>query len=224
MAQEELPKESDKPADETSESKEINKGSDKGSTKNIILTIIIIVGLLVLFFSIKYFYHPTPAEESYVYNGFEFTKVSSLWLTEVQVDNTLFRIITRYSPNELEHINVEPGVYEKIVGSKEIYFTVSGNLSSVSVLAITELGRIIGTRYGLLNIPSQAALTESDDNETLVKTCKDAVNGTGVIWFKLGNTTAAYSDQNCVIIQGTEEWDIVKAADRVTFGLLGIMP
>jgi len=205
-------------------SEEIHEGSDKSSTKNIMLILIMIIGLLILFFSIKYFYHPTPAEESYVYNGFKFTKVSSLWLTEIQLDNTLFRITTRYSPNELEHINVEPGVYEKIVGSKEIYFTVSGNLSSVSVLAITELGRIIGTRYGLLNIPSQAALTESDDNETLVKTCKDAVNGTGVIWFKLGNTTSAYSDQNCIIIQGTEEWDIVKAADRVTFGLLGIMP
>jgi len=205
-------------------SEEIHEGSDKSSTKNIILILIMIIGLLILFFSIKYFYHPTPAEESYVYNGFKFTKVSSLWLTEIQLDNTLFRITTRYSPNELEHINVEPGIYEKIVGSKGIYFTVSGNLSSVSVLAITELGRIIGTRYGLLNIPSQAALTESDDNETLVKTCKDAVNGTGVIWFKLGNTTAAYSDQNCVIIQGTEEWDIVKAADRVTFGLLGVMP
>jgi len=206
------------------ESEEIHEKSDKSSTKNIMLILIMIIGLLILFFSIKYFYHPTPAEESYVYNGFKFTKVSSLWLTEIQLDNTLFRITTRYSPNELEHINVEPGIYEKIVGSKGIYFTVSGNLSSVSVLAITELGRIIGTRYGLLNIPSQAALTESDDNETLVKTCKDAVNGTGVIWFKLGNTTAAYSDQNCVIIQGTEEWDIVKAADRVTFGLLGVMP
>jgi len=205
-------------------SEEIHEGSDKSSIKNIMLILIMIIGLLILFFSIKYFYHPTPAEESYVYNGFKFTKVSSLWLTEIQLDNTLFRITTRYSPNELEHINVEPGIYEKIVGSKGIYFTVSGNLSSVSVLAITELGRIIGTRYGLLNIPSQAALTESDDNETLVKTCKDAVNGTGVIWFKLGNTTAAYSDQNCVIIQGTEEWDIVKAADRVTFGLLGVMP
>ena len=206
------------------ESEEIHEKSDKSSTRNIILIVIIIIGLLILFFSIRYLYHPKTTEESYVYNGFKFTKISNLWLTEVQIGNTIFRITTRYSPNELEHINVEPGIYEKIVGSKGIYFTVSGNLSSVSVLAITELGRIIGTRYGLLNIPSQAALTESDDNETLVKTCKDAVNGTGVIWFKLGNTTAAYSDQNCVIIQGTEEWDIVKAADRVTFGLLGVMP
>jgi len=206
------------------ESEEIHEKSDKSSTRNIILIVIIIIGLLILFFSIRYLYHPKTTEESYVYNGFKFTKISNLWLTEVQIGNTIFRITTRYSPTELEHINVEPGIYEKIVGSKGIYFTVSGNLSSVSVLAITELGRIIGTRYGLLNIPSQAALTESDDNETLVKTCKDAVNGTGVIWFKLGNTTAAYSDQNCVIIQGTEEWDIVKAADRVTFGLLGVMP
>jgi len=221
MAKEELPKESD---NGTLESKKIKKKRDKSSTKNIILIIIMIIGLLVLFFSIKYFYHPTPTEESYVYNGFKFTKISSLWLTEVQVDSTIFRITTRYSPNEIEHITVEPGIYEKIVGSKGIYFTVTNNLSSVAVLAITELGRIVGTRYGLFNIPSQAALIESDGKETPVKTCKDAVNGTGVIWFKTGNITAAYSDQNCVIIQGEDEWGIVKAADRVTFGLLGVMP
>jgi len=206
------------------ESEEIQKKSDKNSTRNIILIIIMIVGLLVLFFSIKYFYHPIPAEESYVYNGFKFTKISSLWLTEVQVGNNVFRITTRYSPNELEHITVEPGVYEKIVGSKKIYFTLANNLSSVAVLGVTELGRIVGTRYGLFNIPSQAALTGSNDQGTPVKTCKDAVNGTGVIWFKTGNTTAAYSDGNCVIIQGADEWGIVKAADRVTLGLLGIMP
>ena len=205
------------------ESEEIQKKSDKNSTRNIILIIIMIVGLLVLFFSIKYFYHPTPTEESYVYNGFKFTKVSSLWLTEVQVDNMVFRITTRYSPNELEHITVESGVYEKIVDSKGIYFTVANNLSSVAVLGITELGRIVGTHYGLFNIPSQAALLESDDKGTPVKTCKDAVNGTGVIWFKLGNSTSVYSDGNCVIIQGADEWGIVKAADRVTLGLLGIM-
>jgi len=221
MAKEELPKESD---NGTLESKKIKKKRDKSSTKNIILIIIMIIGLLVLFFSIKYFYHPTPTEESYVYNGFKFTKISSLWLTEVQVDSTIFRITTRYSPNEIEHITVEPGIYEKIVGSKKIYFTVTNNLSSVAVLGITELGRIVGTRYGLFNIPSQAALTESDNQGTPVKTCKDAVNGTGVIWFKTGNITAVYSDQNCVIIQGEDEWGIVKAADRVTFGLLGVMP
>jgi len=219
MAKEELPKESD----ETLKSKEIKKEDNKSSTRNILLIIIMIVGLLILFFSIKYFYHPTPTEQSYVYNGFKFTKVSSLWLTEVQIGNTVFRITTRYSPNELEHITVEPGIYEKIINSKGIYFTVANNLSSVAVLGVTELGRIVGTRYGLFNIPSQAALTESDDKGTPVKTCKDAVNGTGVIWFKIGNSTSAYSDQNCVIIEGADEWGIVKAADRVTFGLLGIM-
>lgn len=221
MAKEELPKESD---NGTLESEGTKKEDDKSSTKNIILILIMIVGLLILFFSIRYFYNPETNEDNYIYNGFKFTKVSNLWFTEVQINDKLFRISMRYSPRELEHISVEPGTYEKIVSSKKIYFTVPGNLSSVAVLAITELGRIVGTRYGILNIPSQSALTEASNNGTFVKTCKDAVNGTGVILFKTGNTTAVYSDKNCVIIQGENDWDIVKAADRVTFGLLGIMP
>ena len=208
----------------SSEQDEKKEEADKNSSRNIIIAVIVILGLIILFFSIRYLYHPKTNEDNYVYNGFEFTKVSNLWFTEVQINNKLFRISMRYSPRELEHIGVEPGTYEKIVSSKKIYFTVPGNLSSVAVLAITELGRIVGTRYGILNIPSQSALTEASDNGTFVKTCKDAVNGTGVILFKTGNTTAVYSDKNCVIVQGKDDWDIVKAADRVTFGLLGIMP
>ncbi len=200
------------------------KEADKNSSRNIIIAVIVILGLIVLFFSIKYLYHPETNEDSYMYNGFKFTKISNLWFTEVQINDKLFRISMRYSPRELEHISVEPDTYEKIVNSKKIYFTVPGNLSSVAVLAITELGRIVGTRYGILNIPSQSALADASDNETFVKTCKDAVNGTGVIFFNTGNTTVVYSDKNCVIIQGEDDWDIVKAADRVTFGLLGIMP
>ena len=208
----------------SSEPDEKKEETNKNSSRNIIIAVIVILGLIILFFSIRYLYHPETNEDNYMYNGFKFTKVSNLWFTEVQINNKLFRISMRYSPRELEHISVEPGTYEKIVSSKKIYFTVPGNLSSVAVLAITELGRIVGTRYGILNIPSQSALTEASNNGTFVKTCKDAVNGTGVILFKTGNTTAVYSDKNCVIIQGKDDWEIVKAADRVTFGLLGIMP
>ena len=218
MIEEEKSKESD---NETLESEEIKKEADKTSTRNIILIIIMIIGLLVLFFSIKYLYHPKTIEESQVYNGFKFTKISNLWLTEVQIGNTLFRITTRYSPREVEHVIFEPDICRKIINSDQIYFTVPGNLSSIAVLAITEVGRIVGTRYGILNIPSKSALTEG--NETLVKTCKDAVNGTGVILFRTGNSTAVYSDKDCIIVQGEDEWDIVKAADRLTFSLLRIM-
>ncbi len=214
--------ESRKTVNKGMELEEKGKGYDK-SSRNIIVVVIMIIGLLILFFSIRYLYHPKIAEESYVYNGFKFTKISNLWLTEVQIGNTLFRITTRYSPREVEHISLEPGVITKIINSDKIYFTVPGNLSSVAVLGITEVGRIVGTRYGILNIPSQSALTEAIGNETLVKTCDDAVNGTGVMLFTTGNSTAVYSEKDCVIVQGEDEWGIVKAADRLAFSLLRIM-
>lgn len=217
-------KRSNESNNEALEPEETEEVSDKKSTKNLMLIVIIIIGLLVLFFSIKYLYHPETNEESYMYNQFKFTRMSGLWFTEIQAADKVFRIPTRYSPRELEQISIEPNVYGKVIGSREIYLTVSNNLSSVAVLAAIEVGRIIGTRYGVLNIPSTGALTEWANDETPVKTCKDAVNGTGIIWFKIGNKTAVYSDKNCVIVQGKDEWDIVKAADRLAFGLLGIMP
>jgi len=214
------------------EEKEANGFPEKGeggkNLKNssiIIIATIIIVGLIILFFSIKYLYHPETVEEKYDYNGFTFTKVPSygLWFTEIQKENKIFRIPFRYSPMEVQDIPVDRDVYSIIFNSKVIYTTVPNNLSSVAVIALTELGRITGTRYGILNIPSIGALTHSKGDETPVKTCEDAVNGTGVILFDVGNETKIYLKEECVIVQGTDEWEIVRAADRLTFGLLGIM-
>jgi hypothetical protein len=39
----------------------------------------------------------------------------------------------------------------------------------------------------------------------------------------VGDETKIYLEGNCVIVQGTDEWEIVRAADRLTFGLLGVM-
>ena len=207
----------------SSKQNEKKEKTNKNSSKNIMIPFIIILGLIILFFSIKYLYHPVTNEESYVYNGFNFTKVSNLWLTEVQKNNTLFRITTRYRPMDVEDVLFEPEVSKKIINSNGIYLTVPPNLTSVAVLAMAEVGRIVGTRYNILNIPSEVALTEPNDNGAIVKTCEDAVNGVGVILFRRGNNTAVYSDKNCIIVQGEDDWEIVRAADRLTFALLGIM-
>jgi hypothetical protein len=193
--------------------------------KIIIITTIVIVSLIILFFSIRYLYHPETTEDSYEYNGFKFTKMSAygLWFTEIQKGDEIFRIPLRYSPREVEDIPIDRNVYREIINSKKIYTTVPNNLSSVAVLALAEVGRITGTRYGILNIPSQGALTQSKGDGTPVKTCEDAVNGTGIILFDVGDETKIYLEGNCVIVQGTDEWEIVRAADRLTFGLLGVM-
>jgi len=207
----------------SSKQNEKKEKTNKSSSKNLTILFIIILGLIILFFSIKYFYHPITNEESYVYNGFKFTRVSNLWLTEVQKDNTLFRITTRYRPRDIEDVLFEPEVSKKIINSNGIYLTVPPNLTSVAVLAMAEVGRIVGTRYNILNIPSEVALTVPNDKGAIVKTCEDAVNGVSVIFFRRGNSTAVYSDKNCIIVQGEDDWEIVRAADRLTFDLLGIM-
>jgi hypothetical protein len=183
------------------------------------------VGLVVLFFSIRYFYQPKPIEDSYTYNGFTFTKIPGygMWLTEIQKGDKLFRIPVRYSPEEVKDISIDKKAYYEILNSKEIYLTVPNNLSSISVIALTEVGRITGTQYGILDIPSTGALTHSKGDETPVKTCDDAFGGTGIIFFNIGNDTRVYLEDRCVIVEGETEWDIVRAADRLVFGLLGIM-
>ena len=195
---------------------EEEKKAYKSNSSLIIITTIVIIGLIILFFSIRYLYKPEEIQETYDYNGFVFTKVSDygVWFTEIQKGGEIFRLPVRYSPKEVEDVPIDRTAYYTIINSKEIYTTVPNNLSSVAVLALAEVGRITGTRYGILNIPSIGALTHDKGDGTPVKTCKDAVDGTGVILFDVGDETKVYLEGNCVIVQGTDEWEIVRAADR----------
>ncbi|MDD5086908.1 MAG: hypothetical protein PHV16_04095 [Candidatus Nanoarchaeia archaeon] len=199
--------------------------NSSGSGKFLIIAVIAIVGLTILFFSIRYLYQPKPIENNYEYNGFTFTKIEGygVWFTEIQKQDKNFRVSMRYSPMEVEDIPIDRTAYQVILNSNELYLTVPNNLSSIAVLALAEVGRITGTQYGILDIPSTGALTHSKGDETPVKNCEDAVGGTGIILFNLGNYTRVYLEGKCVIVEGETDWDIVRAADRLTFGLLGIM-
>lgn len=131
----------------------------------------------------------------------------------------------RYGPRDLEDIKIDDKtIKESIKNDETVFITIDPKeeLKGEALLAGVEVGKFISNKY-FFNIPIKSAVTSDYANNT-VMTCEDANPLHTVIWIRKGEKTGVISADNCIIIEGPTETDIVKAADRLALHLVGIMP
>ena len=76
----------------------------------------------------------------------------------------------------------------------------------------------------MFNIPTKGALTEDSDNGAVPKiTCSDATYEEKVIHLKLSEETKISSENNCIVIEGETEYDLIRASDKLVLQLLEIL-
>ena len=63
---------------------------------------------------------------------------------------------------------------------------------------------------------SAVSVTESI-GEYPQKTCDDVTDSVRVVDIRRGNETRIYSENGCIIIEGLEDNDMIRAADRLTY-------
>ncbi len=208
--------------------------------KGLFVVIAAILAIFLIFFGAGYLrtlmhgqtysdYHPMfkKLPDNYTYHGLLFRKSGPLWKTDVRVKGRpeIFSFTFRYSPKEVEDIPADSGIKQYILGGKELYLTADSNIGSVPVIGMSNIGRLTGTRTGIFNIPTHGALTTYDSryNSTPVVTCNDASDEIRVVWFKFGNQTRIINTGMCVIVEGKDGWELVRAADKISYIIMGIM-
>ncbi len=134
-----------------------------------------------------------------------------------------YLIYLRYGPREVSDIKLDGQIKKKIADDKLVYITIDPeeNLTGKTVVGALEITKFLANRM-FYNIPVKSALTKKHGNKD-VKTCADATDKESIIWLKLGNETKVYSSNNCIIVQGINEEEIIRASDRLCLHLLGIM-
>jgi hypothetical protein len=163
------------------------------------------------------------SDNSFKYNGFTVYKTDTgAYITEIYFENdkSPHYLTTRYNPKDLEYIDIEKDIKRKVLRD-EIFITLNPNLSAKSLIALAEISKVTGNQF-LFNTPTKGALTEPKAGNE-VKTCDDVVIETSVIWLKLGHKNSVYSWNECVIVEGVTEDDIIKAGTALTLNMLGIM-
>ena len=165
------------------------------------------------------------------FKGFKFEKVGDVWVTllKVQYGSTAktYQILVHYTPDEVSGIetmknsrneSVTPNLFLNV---KNVYITTEPDYPAEVVLSGVEIAKIIGQVY---EKEVRSALTRPDNRSASpVITCGNTSSEIRVIYLKLGNSTKIYSDFGCIVVQGTDPVELLKASERLTFEMLKIL-
>jgi len=129
----------------------------------------------------------------------------------------------RTDPLSLEDIPVTGTLHTRIYNDEIVYVTIDpyANLTGQTVIAALEVDKVIDNEY-LYQVPVVSAMTR-EYGDYPVKTCDDGTDTETIVYLTLGDETKVYTYNNCIIIMGTDEGEIIRAADRMVYTLLGIM-
>lgn len=183
---------------------------------------LIVLGVILVLALIFFVYKQNSS--SINYNGYKVYKTNQGYYNiEIYLKNDAnpHYISSRYSPKDLEYIPVVLKLKERIL-KDQLWVTLDKNLTSTSVVALAEITKITANQF-LYNIPTHGALTYKKEDAP-IKTCEDASpKSTGVVLLKLSDKVKISTKDECIIIEGRDEDEIIKAATRLTLTVLGIM-
>ena len=172
------------------------------------------------------------------YNNFCFIQQNDLWSFRVMVNGQPYRIAVHHLPEELEDIPVESNAVDTLdglatmvnqTGNGRLFITMNPDAPSGVALGGVELAKVLGERYDIYDIPTRAALTKPPANvtkETPIVDCSDAGGDTFVIYLREHDRNYVgipEGHSQCIVVQGTDADEVVKSADRLLYGLMGVM-
>ena len=130
----------------------------------------------------------------------------------------------RYDPESLEDIELDRTIFHKISDDTIIFITIDpfANLTGKTTVAALEIDKFIDNKF-FLNIRVNSSVTE-EYSDYPIKTCADGTEDSTVIWLKLGEENRIISEDNCIIVEGQTQEDLIRGADRLALYLIGIMP
>lgn len=141
----------------------------------------------------------------------------------------MYHIILRNDPRELQDIEVGETTRKVLLDPKprQVYLTFDPEMPNKGYVAVAigQIAKIIGTT-GVFELPVTGAVTkeiEGLENKTI--TCDNSGKYDLVINLEYADETRVFVDehsQRCVKVQGTDEYELIKAADKVVLTLLGI--
>ncbi|HII16123.1 MAG TPA: hypothetical protein HA362_07490 [Nanoarchaeota archaeon] len=145
------------------------------------------------------------------------------WQIEMFVKDYRYLLEIYNDPASLEDIPVDRAAKNTLLDDKSMFITwdPKPEHTITTAFAYDDLNKVIDNP-DLFNIPVNLSQTEPYRNFT-VKTCADAKRQSSVIWLKYGNETSITTAGDCVLVQGRTEKDILRAADRLSLLLLGVM-
>ncbi|MEK6936681.1 MAG: hypothetical protein AABW58_01265 [Nanoarchaeota archaeon] len=185
--------------------------------KKVLASLVILLLLLG-----SYYLYNSSRDNVFKYNGYKIYQTAPV-VYDIEVflknDQNPHYISVRYDPRTLDYIEIEENIKERVI-REEVFITLTPELTSESVIAAAEIAKIIGNQF-LFNLPVKTALTYKKENIP-VKTCSDVTTTESIIVLRLGEESKVFKQEECIIVEGKTEEEIIKASTKFILDLLGI--
>jgi len=146
------------------------------------------------------------------YNGFTFYKsTSGGWIVKTGGKDYLFT----YLPTELENITFD-GSTKDVLFSNRIYLIYEPEDNLNSDQAMNKMGTFFFTNNKAVN---KACATAESCPDIPIKDCTDSP---GVL-FQKDNKSSLETKGKCLVLKGSDEFELNKVSERAIYSLLGII-
>ena len=167
-------------------------------------------------------------ENNYIVNGTEYQidkeKILDIDIYNIHIfsDGIEYVYPFRNHPADLEQILMGENLTDKLNrpnGIKTLWVTRDVNLGpttrNMDVVAAAAFEQILGTNQaGLYKLNIKNTYTTFYREGLATINCDDVDNNEAVIYIKLGLDTKVYSENDCIIIQGTNSTTLIQASEK----------
>ena len=211
---------------------------DKTKSSERKLGLVTVVFLLILVFLGFFLYNVSSSSVDrfyFEYNGIKFNPakngVGFDMLFFVNDANYPTLMTVRNDPRNLEDIPIDAEYVRSAVAGKSVVYVTEDpfdELTGPTLVAANELAVPFVFLYGA-EVNKTLTRTSEEINvpleDQMVRTCEDSDDTTLVILQRLGDETAVFEEDGCLVVQGKspDEMEIIRAADRLYLTMLGIM-
>ena len=192
------------------------------SVEKQILILFAVLFILFAGFLIAIKYANTPKSESFEYKDFTIHKTLlegtelNFYFIKIQVpgrepSNLMFR----NDPRNLTDIsiNLSDDAFDDLVRAWVTFYP-HENDKSAALIAAIEVERFLSS----VAVPTKFG-SVIDDESSLYPfvTCEGATRKTRTVEIRLGNKTGVYSEGDCIVVEGENFPDLIRAADRLAY-------
>ncbi len=133
-------------------------------------------------------------------------------------------IAFRLDPRNASNISIDNSSVTQLLAAKKVYVVVSPNNIELAKIAVAaaEISRVLP----LYNITTIGAYTEDSNpsNPNVpIRTCADVTSTTKIVYLGIGNKTGIETIDGCVHVTGTNADELILAADKLGYNLVGIL-
>ena len=183
----------------------------------IIVLILITVSLIAVPIIMNKFFPKEEKLPTMTYNGFVFTRIDPVWLTQYERNKQLYNLQFHFNPKEVENVPVSGQLYDNFSNSSQVYITFDPDegpdLKYVAVAA-GELSMNIALGFNY-EIASACTRNETEGcKDRLVVTCADSDKS--VVYIKMEDELGVEFRGNCIIVKGRGT-DLLKSVDNLLF-------